>query len=493
MQTILRHKFPETPLDAALLEAVGGLSLAWLDQARTVQLLPRHSFHRVQAHLWGVPRASLETCRVELGRYANRQLPDSSVELSDPDTLTITTTWREISQPWALARLAGLFVALEYEGMRLTLRVTAGEWRGTPDGRPLKEATLVIWTELRDGVAHLKGTWPADLSGRGETAFYFTVWAGEESFWKAVGEFRTSRDAPARPERLFISPARQRLRRASRWLQVDVGGQRTLGAFLVRLATFGSIATAGVAAIGLVRSLPVFVLAAPLTLVSARWFLKTLFKKLRNVANFHGRMRTRLREVYSRPLNYLPVNLDEAGPWPEAATAKYTREAENLGCVHWRDICRGDRGDLVSFVRIFALPSERMYLYLTLLHSTKTLHHFPVKAWFMSATYFTDGARLLLTNEQGGYGPSRDPQTVQRFFPEADLAELLELRRAIVQRLVAEGKELAPLMSTDELLARMEADHVRIGESARRQGYFTWNAAIRQSFHLTRPEYRRRW
>ena len=121
----------------------------------------------------------------------------------------------------------------------------------------------------------------------------------------------------------------------------------------------------------------------------------------------------------------------------------------------------------VSFVRVFALPAQRTYLFLTLLHSTRLHRQFPAKAWFHSATYFTDGSRLLLTNEHGGYSRSRDPVAVQRFFPEAeDLAELLEMSRPIVQRLISMGKEPAPLMSADGLVARMEADHERIAEAA---------------------------
>jgi hypothetical protein len=495
MQTILRPKFPDTPLDAPLLESAAGLWLEWHVQALTWQILPRQSFHRVQAHLWGVPRPDIDAYCARLARGSTQDLPDSWVELSDADTLTVTSPWRDVSQRAALARAAGLFCGEEFDGMRLTLRLTVGEWRGTPDGRPLKEGTLVLWTELRDGLPRLKGTLPGDLSGRGETPFHFAAWAGEVVFWQAVDRFRENGDALPCPERLFVSPSRQQFRRASRWLQVDVGEQRTLGAFLVRLATFGSVAAMSFTAIFLTWSLPVAFVATPLGLLALRWFLLTIFKKGKNVANFRRNMQSRLREVYSQPLNYLKVNLAEAGPWPEASTAKYTREAEHLGCVHWHDMRRDNSGDKVgggtSFVRVLALPSQRMYLFLTVMHSTRLHRQFPVKAWFLSMTYFTDGTRLLLTNEHGGYSRSRDPLAVQRFFPEAkDLAELLELRLPIVRRLIAEGKELAPLMSVDELLARMESDHLTIGENARRDGSFTWDAAIRQSFHLTRPEYR---
>jgi hypothetical protein len=496
MQTIMRFKFPDTLLEPALLESAAVLWLEWAVQSHRAALFPRQTFHRAQAQLWGVPRLTIEACRAQLARRAVQEVPDATVALSDPDTLTVTSPWRDVSQPAALARLAGIF-GEEFEGMRLKLRFTAGQWRGMSDDRPLAEGTLVLWTELRGGVPRLRATWPGDLSGNGETPFHFTRWAGELRFWEAVAEFRETGEAPPCRERLFITPARQRLRRAARWLQVDVGEQRTLGAFLVRVATFGTIAAASLTAVCVIRTIPVVVVAAPLGLIALRLFLRTLIKKAMNVVHLHQNMKARLREVYSQPLRYLPVNLAEAGPWPEVSAAKFTREAEHLGFVHWRDIHRDASRDKVaggvSFHRVFALPSERTYLFLSLMHSTKSLRQFPVKSWFMSMTYFADGTRLLLTNEHGGYSRTRDRTAIQRFFPEADdVAELIELRRPVVQRLIAEGRELAPLMTADELIARMEADHLRIGEFARRAGYFTWGAAVLQSFQLTRREFRSR-
>lgn len=429
---------------------------------------------------------------MQVARLAEQHVIDSSVALSDPDTLTITTPWLDAAEPpTMLARLVELIANPEFEGMRLTLCFTAGEWRGDPHGRPLREATVVIWTELREGLPRLKAAWPGSISGRGETIFHFAAWAGEDSFWKSVQRFQGTGDASDWPKKLFVSPARSALRNALRWLLVDVGEQRTLGAFLGRLAILESICVASLAAIAFVQQAPVLVLAAAPAILSLKWFVQTLIRKVRNVATRRHLMQKRMRDLYSRPLNYQMANLQDFGPSPDVNAAKYTREAEKAGFVHWRDIRTGNTGGAGSILRIFALPSERMYLYLALMNSTGTQQYFPVKAWFMSATYFTDGTRLLLTCEHGGYNKSRDPQAVQRFAPEIeDPVELLELRRPIVQRLMAEGRELAPLMSVDELLARLESDHTRFGEISRRYGYFTWGAAIRQSFHLTRPEFR---
>jgi hypothetical protein len=63
---------------------------------------------------------------------AVRELPSSLVELADPDTLTVTTPWLEISQPSALAELAELFLGDEFDGMQLTLRLSMSGCRVHP-------------------------------------------------------------------------------------------------------------------------------------------------------------------------------------------------------------------------------------------------------------------------------------------------------------------------------------------------------------------------
>src|SRR5262245_31649912 len=128
MQTILRSQFPDTLLEPAQLESAAALWLEWALPAHPVGLLSRQSFHRAQAHLWGVPRPDIEPCRARLARRAAQELPDATVELSDADTLTVTSPWRDVSQPAALARVVELF-GDEFEGMRLMLRFTAGQWR----------------------------------------------------------------------------------------------------------------------------------------------------------------------------------------------------------------------------------------------------------------------------------------------------------------------------------------------------------------------------
>ena len=489
MQTIMRPEFPDTPLDGAILKDISGLWLAWHRNAGRWHVFPRRSFHRAQAHLWGIPRPEIEGYRKQIAQRAARELPGSSVELSDPDTLTITSAWSDVSQSSVLASLVGLFVAEEFDGMRLTLRVTAGDWRDTPSGRPLKEGTLVITTELREGAPRLKAVWAGELSGRGETPFWFAASEGESEFRKAVEEFRESGEAPPGSGGMFISPGRQQLRRAWRWLIFDVAEQRTLAAFLGRVTFFAIAAALCLAAASVLGSthltgLSMFPLAG-LTL--------TIKKKAQNIVSRYRTMKAALQRVYSRPQKFLPFDISAAGHWPEVSACKYTRELEHLGLAHCRDIRNAAVLGDTSCQRVFVLPAERIYVFLNLQSGGPKSRNFPVKAWCVSTTYFADGSRLLVTSEGGGYRKSRNPRAIQRFYTEAaDPAALLEMHRATTRKLIAEGKDLARLMSPDELLTRIEADVDRVGELNRRIGYFTWGAAIRQSFNLIRREYRAR-
>src|SRR5260370_7027674 len=109
MQTILRAAFPDTALDEALLASVAGLWLTWHLGARRPHLLPRQSFHRIEAQLWGVPRAEIEMWRTQIARQATREVPDSSVALAHPDTLTVTNPSRQSAHPAALPPLSPPF------------------------------------------------------------------------------------------------------------------------------------------------------------------------------------------------------------------------------------------------------------------------------------------------------------------------------------------------------------------------------------------------
>ena len=489
MQTIVRREFPDTSLDRTLLESIAGLWLAWHREARWGHLLPRRSFHRAQVSLWGVPRSAMEAYRTQLARRAARELADSSVEIADADTLTITSPWSEISQPSALALLAGAFVDEEFDGMRLTLRLTAGDWRSMPDGPASKEGTLIIWTELRGGVPLLKAAWPGDLTGRGETSFRFAAWRGEPEFLRAVEHFRIHGAAPKGPGRLFVSAAHQRLRHALRWLLFDVAEQRTLPAFLGRVTFFGVVTALCFAAAKWLAS--DFLTVLGVLPLAGLWLI--VFRKGLNIASRYRSMNASLQRLYSQPQKFVSVDPSAASVWPEVSSGKYTRELEHLGLTRYCDI-RGTAPKVsTDYHRVFVWPAERTYVFLNLLYSSQSFRHFPVKAWPLSTTYFSDGTRLIVTSEGGGYRKSRDPLAIQRIYPEADdPATLLELHQATLRRLLAEGKELAPLMSPDELLARFEADAERVREITRRDGYFSWGAATRQSFNLIRREYRER-
>jgi hypothetical protein len=52
-----------------------------------------------------------------------------------------------------------------------------------------------------------------------------------------------------------------------------------------------------------------------------------------------------------------------------------------------------------------------------------------------------------------------------------------------------EGRRLAPLFSAEGFLQAWIKEHDEIRALAKEQGYYTWSAALRQSFGLVRREY----
>jgi hypothetical protein len=488
MQTVIRPKFADTPLDFVLLQSIADLWLAWHREVSD-RISGGPAFQRAQAELWGLARPDLDLRQEQLARSASRQLPNSSVELSDPDTLTVTTPWIETSRLSALPTLVDLFAGAEFDGLRLTLRLTAADGRRAAEGRPSREGTLVICTELRGGVPLLKAVWPADLSSHGETLFHFATWPGEAPFWQAVHDFRKNGTVSSPPEKLFVSPARQRVRRGLRWLIADVGEHRTLAAFAGRVAFFAAAAAALLIAGYQLGSIFLMVFS----ILPLKGLAYVLFKKARYISSLYRVMQASQRRLYSQSYKYAAVELPSVARWPEACACKYTRELEALGFAQRRDFRAAIHTRITGCYRLFMLPAERIYVILNLLYGTEKHVHFPVKVWCLGTTYFTDGTRLLMTSEGGGYRKSRDPLAIHRFYPEVeDSAVLLDRLRATIAHLIAEGKELAPPMSPDELLARVAADHDRVAELTRRAGYYTWRAAVRQSFKLVRREYVRR-
>jgi hypothetical protein len=78
---------------------------------------------------------------------------------------------------------------------------------------------------------------------------------------------------------------------------------------------------------------------------------------------------------------------------------------------------------------------------------------------------------------------------LSRVFPGVHApAALLAAHAELVAQKQAEGHVLAPLMDAPALFERMTQDHDEASAVLRRRGYYSWSAAVRQSFGLVRRE-----
>jgi hypothetical protein len=129
---------------------------------------------------------------------------------------------------------------------------------------------------------------------------------------------------------------------------------------------------------------------------------------------------------------------------------------------------------------------------LLLLYGTKNgFVMFPARATLLVTTYFEGGERLVSSNSGMGYRKKLDARVTMRSYDDAeDPATLLARHRRDLQRLLAGGRRLAPLLGPDELLRRTEHDHEETRHLLDRYGYWRWGDALRQTFGLIRREYR---
>jgi hypothetical protein len=493
-----RRQFPDRLLDGEALDAAADVWFGWYDDARHQAATERDGYHRVEARLWGFPRHEAGRLAEVLRRStANAGSSSLRVECLDPDTLTVTTPYLALAQPCSLAEVFGCFVGPEFEGLLLMLRLSLHEWAGEPVGPPLAGGTLVICGQLEQGRLLLKGIWPVGLVPAHEDLYLKGKWAQEDNFLHALGMARATGRAGPPPERLFASrPTQMHLH----WLLsriVHFPGQPRLPAFLGRVGFFTALLLIAVALVLALpgwrnlRVLPVTALLLPL--VPLYGLVYVVWKQARVVAQYYVNMSTNLKRAFSKGARFVPTDLAAVGAWPDPHAAKYSSEIEALGGRHYVDIHHEPRTSGTSYVRVFVLPEDHTYVHLLLLYATGEGAHvlFPARASLLLTTYFTSGERLTTANSDSGYRKRLNPRVIARYFENAeDPATMVAKHRKVLGRLLAEGRQLAPLMGPEELLRRLEEDHEEARRLMQRYGYYSWAAAVRQTFRLVRPEYR---
>lgn len=215
----------------------------------------------------------------------------------------------------------------------------------------------------------------------------------------------------------------------------------------------------------------------------------TLRWEIKRVWALHKQINAGLRRAFTQTLQFAVVNLAEEGVLDDPNVVKYSREVEAQGTNHVAGV-RLDTGTSgIWYNRIFALPPERIYVFLNLMTATRNFWLFPAKPIYLIVTYLIDG-RVETIGEGGGFRKQLKNNVFIRRFPGVyDPAILLAKHRKFLTELQNQGYALAPFPNLHECLDRMSQEHAETRKLYERHGYYPWSAALRQSYGLVRSEY----
>jgi hypothetical protein len=495
MLYLTRRNFPDRLLVGDDLDALADLWFAWYDEVRAQAPSGGVGHHRIEGRLWAFPRHDGDRLeRVLAGAVAASGVPGLEIDRPDPDTLAAATPFFDLHQPCTLAPLLACFAAPEFDGLPLLLRLSLHDWRGEPDDDlPLAGGTLVVCGQLAQGRLRLKAIWGAGLVEEHERLYEKARWNEEGLILRALDDPHRIPPVPATAP-TFLGPRGPQ--RRQHWLLsrlFELPGQPKLAAFLGRAGFFAAL-LAGATAVLLGLRPRGFLLASAVgfATVSLGGLAYVVWKQARKVVDYHTHMRAGLKRLYSHSVRFIPVDLAAVGAWPDPHAAKYSSEIEALGGRHYFDLTHDPPPTGTSYIRSFVVAQEHTYVSLLLLYGTRNgFVMFPAKATVMATTYFDGGERLVSSNSGLGFRKKLNPRVIMRHFEGTeDPAALLARHRQEGQRLLGEGRRLAPLMGPEELLRRMESDHEESREILQRYGYWSWGDAVRQTFGLVRSEYR---
>jgi hypothetical protein len=370
------------------------------------------------------------------------------------------------------------------------LRLSLHGWRGAPEGPAVAGDTLAICGHLRPGALLLKALWPEGLERSIEGRYLKAVWPGEAKLLADLEQFRRTGNIPAPSEDFFASRSQQRKRRRLHQLVFGLPEEGRLSSFLFRLGYHGAVLAILVLLYWLLPPFPgklaLLLSGASFSLFALSYVLRSEIKR---IWSFHKLMNAGLRKAFAETLQFPEANLAEAGVLDDPNVVKYSREVEALGAKHVADVRLDPGPSGIFYNRIYALAAERIYLLLNLMTATKSLCLFPAKPIYLIATYLADG-RAVTIGEGGGFRKQLKPNVYIRRFPGIyDPATLLAKHRAFLAELRNQGQTLAPFPGLRELLERMSREHAETRELYERYGYYSWSAAVRQSFRLVRREY----
>jgi hypothetical protein len=412
-------------------------------------------------------------------RLAAAGLPGDCASLRNPDTMTVLFPPAPLESHWPHAAIDGILLEGDFDGFDVEMRFSAREG-GNKQSVPAW--TLVARGPLRESKLLLKALWQANEGGDVERLTQHAAWRGEADCLLAMQHGRNSPVGP--PTTSVQRPGNERFAVGLARLFMDLPGDNRVAGFARRLGIWGA-AVAGCVfflALASVGAGPLYWVCVFLTLIATLGLGLALLVKVFEIVIVHRWGRTLLQDLYSQSLTFPPVDLVAEGITNDPVAAKYSKELEELGAVHYFD-SRSPAKTQTSYVRCYLLPGEHTYLMLNILFTFRPNRSYPAKPLLVAYACFSDGQTLLVGNSELRVRYPADPDVITRMHRDVcTLPDFLIRQREELRRQFDAGKQPAPVLTPQELMAKLADVHERTGGQLARRGYYSWREAAVQSF-----------
>jgi hypothetical protein len=482
MFVLMRKEFPDKPLNADRLAALGDLWSSWYCSLRGGALKVHGTSQQLEVRLWGFPRLQAETCLNALRQCATGAgLPGDCASAPNPDTLSLTLPPAPLQAPWPRGAMYAVLTRPDFDAFDVEVRLAVYEGGS--------KASVPTWTLVVRGLVVnrellLKALCPAGEDPALERMCQRTAWKAEPGCLQALDEFARTGDATPVPE--LLPPGRERLR--LRHARLLLGDGRFLG-FLVRVGCW-----AGGVAVGVWFLIYHAWGNWLLTALTAVWIsshaasLDVLLRaKAGLIVKRHRRMKAALEKSYTHDVTWPRVDFVAEGVAGNPVAAKYSRELEEAGAMQLFD--SRSSSEPKNYVRLYFLPAEHSYLFFNIMLVAETSLYYPARPHWVAHTFFADGHSLVANSSSlkrpRPYVPDR---TVRNFPGVRTPQEFLDRYRTVVHELLEAGRQLSPPLTTDEFFAKVEGHRQQAAERARRRGYYSWRQAIADSFRAPDPD-----
>ena len=449
-----------------------------------------------EAHLYSFPRGDAEKIQ---GNLAS-QLPCSVFDSSSPDQLKVTGASTEINdQPnlrtwWAVIDEPSLVNTCAL--LRFTVEGEFLAFNGLPS--PGK-TTFVLCGCAKDGSFLVKAVWRIGQDESMQLVYRAARCDLEplllEAFDLYLRNLKTDPQEAARYSRgilgrrfkeVFIARRDERKVMALVRQRAELPDDRGPLAFARRIgrSLVPCIICMAVAPFLYRLSVSAAIVLAAIGVFELGSAIRIIWKKGERVRRYYKAMRAGLGKLYSAPVDYRQMDLSRD---TTPTLLKCSAEVEAMGAVHICDVCITTAKGMLDGNRIYWL--DNIVISIGLLRKTEKLLFFPAKPIILLNTRFKDGSRHYTVNRPIYRKRSRPNVTGRCLLPGGGPAEVVELHRAHVARLIAAGAEAVPPEKTvADTLARMRETHQE-SRAGWEMSPYSWGDALHDAFKVCRKEY----